>query len=81
MKLFISLLKCDMITNLLFEKGTLEVFKNVFNCNWLNMGEMIEYLNRKYGKALNKSSIPVNKIIKEIKKDVISPKEKNICDL
>ena len=78
MKLFISLLKCDMITNLLFEKGTLEVFKNVFNCNWLNMGEMIEYLNRKYGKALNKSSIPVNKIIKEIKKDVISPKEKNI---
>ena len=76
MKLFIYLLKCNMITNLLFEKGTLEVFKNVFNCNWFHMGDMMEYLYNKYNKNIYKSSIPVNKIIKEIKKEVMNPKEK-----
>ena len=76
MKLFIQLLKCDMITNLLFEKGTLEIFKNVFNCNWFHMGEMMEYLYTKYNKSIYQSSIPVNKIIKELKKEVMYPKEK-----
>ena len=44
MKLFMILLKNDRITKLLFEKGTLEVFKNVFNCNWFHMGELMDYL-------------------------------------
>ena len=47
MKLFISLLKCDIIVKLLFEKGTLEVFKNVFNCNWFHMEDLM-YLHNKY---------------------------------
>jgi len=36
-RLFILLLKCDMITNLLFEKSTLEIFRNVFNDNKINL--------------------------------------------
>lgn len=76
MKLFLYLLKCDMITKLLFEKETLEVFKNVFNCNWFHMGDLFDYLYNKYKKNINQSSIPVNKIIKELKKDVFIPKEK-----
>jgi hypothetical protein len=75
MKLFMQLLKCDLITNLLFEKGTLEIFKNVFNCNWFHMGEMMEYLYTKYN-TIYQSSTPVNKIIKELKKEVMFPKEK-----
>ena len=76
MKLFIVLLKNDMITNLLFEKGTLEIFKNVFNCNWFHIGEMIEHLYTKYGKNICQSSSPVNKIIKELKDDIMNKKEK-----
>ena len=76
MSLFILLLKCDMITNLLFEKGTLEIFKNVFNCNWFHIGEMMDYLYKKYNKSINNSSMPLNKILKEIKKDIMTPKEK-----
>jgi hypothetical protein len=53
MTLFISLLKCDMITNLLFEKGTLEIFRNVFNCNWFHIGDIMDYLYKKYNKSIN----------------------------
>ena len=76
MVLFISLLKCDMIVKLLFEKGTLEVFKNVFNCNWFHMGDLIDHLFSKYHKDIYQSSMPVNKVIKELKKEVMLPKEK-----
>ena len=75
MILFMSLLKCDMIVKLLFEKGTLEVFKNVFNCNWFHMGDFVDYLNNKY-KTINQSSTPVNKIIKELKKEIMEPRDK-----
>ena len=75
MILFMSLLKCDMIVKLLFEKGTLEVFKNVFNFNWFHMGDFVDYLYQHY-KTINQSSTPVNKIIKELKKAVIGPKDK-----
>ena len=76
MALFILLLKCDMITNLLFEKGTLEIFRNVFNCNWFHIGDIMDYLYKKYNKSINNSSMPLNKIIKEIKKDLMLPKDK-----
>ena len=76
MSLFILLLKCDMITSILFEKGTLEIFKNVFNCNWFHIGDMMDYLYKKYNRSINNSSMPLNKIIKEIRKDIMAPKEK-----
>ena len=76
MKLFIFLLKNNMITNLLFEKGTLEIFKNVFNCNWFHIGEMIEHLYTKHGKNIAQSSSPLNKTIKELKEDIMNKKEK-----
>ena len=76
MKLFIYLLKYDIITKLLFEKGTLEVFKNVFNCNWFHMGDLMDHLFNKYNKNIYQSSMPVNKIIKELRKEVFNPKEK-----
>ena len=69
MKLFISLLKCDQICSLLFEEGTLEVFRNVLNCNWFHMGDIMNYIVGKY-KNINNSSIPLNKILKEVKKDL-----------
>ena len=75
-KIFISLLKCDMIVKLLFQKGTLEIFKNVFNCNWFHMGDLIDHLYSKYNKSIMQSSTPLNKIIKELKKEVMQPKEK-----
>ena len=56
MKLFISLLKCDLICNLLFEVGTLEVFRNVFNCNWFHMGQMLEFLFAKHKNICNSNS-------------------------
>ena len=74
MKLFISLLKNDLITKFLFEKGTLEIFKNVFNFNWFHMGDLMEHLYTKI-KNINQSSMPVNKIIKDLKKDIMTPKE------
>ena len=76
LKLFIALLKCDMIVKLLFEKGTLEVFKNVFNCNWFHMGDLMDYLLSKYNKNIYQSSTPINKIIKELKKEAMFTKEK-----
>ena len=76
MTLFILLLKCHMITNLLFEKGTLEIFRNVFNCNWFHIGDIMDYLYKKYNKSINNSSIPLNKIIKEVKKELMYPKDK-----
>ena len=76
MKLFIYLLKNDIITKFLFEKGTLEVFKNVFNCNWFHMGDLMDHLYTKYNTNITQSSMPVNKIIKDLRKEVFIPKEK-----
>ena len=74
MKLFISLLKCDIIVKLLFEKGTLEVFKNVFNCNWFHMEDLMAHLYTK-NKNITQSSLPVNKVLKELKSSIMAPKE------
>ena len=75
-KVFKSCLKCDLMTNILFQKGTLDVLKNVFNCNFFHMGNLIEYLYKKYDKILFTSNAPLNNIIKELTKNVITPNEK-----
>ena len=75
MKVFMSMLKCDKITNLLFQKDTLEVLRNIFNCNWLNIGDMMDFAldGEKNNKFIN---TPIKLVIKELKKNIIDPKEK-----
>ena len=75
MKVFISMLQCDKITSILMEKGTLEVFKNIFNCNWFHSGDLLEYLYINH-KDILKSSLSVKAAIKELKKQNIDSNEK-----
>ena len=76
MKVFISLLKCDKIASLLMEKGTLEIFKNVFNSNWFRLGELIDYLFSS-NKYIATTKTPIKHIIKDLNKNYFAPKEKN----
>ena len=75
MKVFISFLKCDKITSFLMEKGTLEIFKNVFNSNWFNCGDLLEHLCNNHTNIL-KSNLSVKSAIKELKKQILNSKEK-----
>ena len=75
MKTFISLLKCDKITNLFLQKDTLEVFRNIFNSNWLHIGEMIEFVLGQE-KIYRSNNPPIKLVLKDIKKQILDPKEK-----
>ena len=69
MKVFISLLKCDKITSLLFQsESILEVFRNVFNSNWLHQGEMIEFVLSKE-KNIKSNQAPIKLTLNEIRKE------------
>ena len=76
MKVFISMLKCDKITCLLFQKEILEVFKNIFNCNWLHQGEMIEFILSKE-KNIKNNQTPVKMILNDLRKDYFVTRRKN----
>ena len=75
MKTFLSLLKCDKITNLFFQKDTIEVFRNIFNSNWLSITDMIEFVLGQ-DKVYKSNNPPIKLVLKDIKKQVLDPKEK-----
>ena len=76
MKVFISLLKCDKITSLLFQsESILEVFRNIFNSNWLHQGEMIEFVLSKE-KNIKMNQAPIKLTLNEIRKEYFTPRKK-----
>lgn len=74
-KVFISMLKCDKLTTLLFQKDTLEILRNIFNCNWLHIGEMLDSVIT-YEKNSKNMNTPIKNVIKDLKKQILEPKEK-----
>ena len=74
MKVFISMLRCDKITGLLFQKDILEILRNIFNCNWLHQGDMIEYILSK-DKYIKNHSSPIKLSINELRKHFVEIKE------
>ena len=76
MKVFISLLKCDKITSLLFQsESILEVFRNIFNSNWLHQGEMIEFVLSKE-KNIKMNQAPIKLTLNEIRKEYFTSRKK-----
>ena len=76
MKVFISLLKCDKITCLLFQKDILEVFKNIFNSNWLNQGDMLDFISLKEKNGINNQT-PIKAVLKDLRKEFFLSRRKN----
>ena len=75
MKVFISMLRCDKVTGLLFQKDVLEIFRNVFNCNWLHQGEMYNFILSKDKNAKN-NQMPIKNTINDLRKQILDTKEK-----
>ena len=72
-QLFMNFLDVDKIVTLWFEAGTCtETFKNVFISNFFRMGQIYEYLNKKYN--IKESVLPVSQIISEINETFFNKK-------